>query len=221
MSGMVAIMFENIQVEMELLIRILVSGICGGIIGYERRNRLKEAGIRTHFIVALASSLLTVVSMYSFRDSRVAAQIVSGIGFLGAGLIFVKKHSISGLTTSAGIWATSALGMAIGSGLYFIGISTTLTIVLAQVLLYHKNLGWLKLPVSEELIIRVCKSYEGIEFIEDTFNRENIEIISMKIEKQEGNCLEIEAVVKLPSKYNLASLMKVFQDNEYIKSIEI
>ena len=105
--------------QLELLVRLIVAGICGSLIGYERKNRLKEAGIRTHMIVALGSALVMIVSKYGFADvlllhnyildpSRVAAQIVSGIGFLGAGIIFVRKQAISGLTTAAGICRRAA-----------------------------------------------------------------------------------------------------------------
>ena len=115
--------------ELEFFFRILIAGICGGLIGYERNNRLKEAGIRTHLIVALAAALIMVVSKYGFSDvttlkgvaldpSRIAAQIVTGVGFLGAGMIFVRNQTISGLTTAAGVWATAGIGMTIGAGLY-------------------------------------------------------------------------------------------------------
>lgn len=128
--------------ELEFFFRILIAGICGGLIGYERNNRLKEAGIRTHLIVALAAALIMVVSKYGFSDvttlkgvaldpSRIAAQIVTGVGFLGAGMIFVRNQTISGLTTAAGVWATAGIGMTIGAGLYFLGVAATLLIVAA------------------------------------------------------------------------------------------
>ena len=115
--------------EMEFFARILVAALCGAFIGYERNNRLKEAGIRTHLIVALAAALIMVVSKYGFGDvtthpgialdpSRIAAQIVTGVGFLGAGMIFVRNQNISGLTTAAGLWASACMGLAVGGGFY-------------------------------------------------------------------------------------------------------
>lgn len=106
----------QLETQMEFLVRILLAGICGGIIGYERKSRNKEAGIRTHLIVASGAALIMIVSKYGFTDilgdkgialdpSRIAAQIVTGVGFLGAGMIFMRKNTISGLTTAAGIWA--------------------------------------------------------------------------------------------------------------------
>ncbi len=142
------------------LFRIILAGVCGIIIGMERKNRAKEAGIRTHFVVACGAAIMMIVSKYAFFDviqggmfgdidvrldpSRVASTIASGIGFLGAGMIFVQKNTITGLTTAAGIWATSGVGMAIGAGMYILGIGATLIIIAAQYLLhmqfpYHKD----------------------------------------------------------------------------------
>ena len=139
-------MTEAFLQNLEFLLRIFLAGVCGGLIGYERKNRRKEAGVRTHMMVALASSLMMVVSKYGFNDilgeyvgldpSRVAAGIVTGVGFLGAGMIFVRKHAVNGLTTSAGMWATVGVGMAVGAGMYTIGIVTTVLIVILQVLLH-------------------------------------------------------------------------------------
>lgn len=116
-----------------MLIRLVIACLLGMVIGFERKNRNKMAGVRTHAIVAFGSALIMVVSKYGFADAadfdatRIADQIVSGIGFLGAGIIFVKDNtSVSGLTTAAGIWATSGVGMSIGAGQYFIAISSSI-----------------------------------------------------------------------------------------------
>ena len=159
----------NAGTQLEFVFRLFVAGICGVIVGLERRNRSKEAGIRTHFIVACGAALMMLVSKYAFFDviksgliqgadirldpSRIASTIASGIGFLGAGMIFVHRNTITGLTTAAGIWATSGIGMAIGAGLYYIGISATILIVLAQIIL-HMNLQWKKFPKTKILVIR-------------------------------------------------------------------
>ena len=141
--------------DFEYILRVLIAGICGMLVGMERKNRAKEAGLRTHFIVACGAALMMVISKYAFFDmieggmfngtevrldpSRVASTIASGIGFLGAGMIFVHKNTISGLTTAAGIWATSGIGMAIGAGMYTLGICSTVIILVAQIIL-HLNL---------------------------------------------------------------------------------
>src|SRR5699024_12164834 len=102
--------------EFEYVIRLVLAGIIGAVIGVDREKRFKEAGLRTHFLVAIGSAVFMIVSKYAFYDviaddiildpSRVAAAIPSGIGFLGAGMILIQRTSIQGLTTAAGIWAT-------------------------------------------------------------------------------------------------------------------
>ena len=104
------------------ILRMLLALVLGFAIGFERKMRYKEAGIRTHTIVCVGSCLYTIVSIFGFGSGdpgRVAAQIVSGIGFIGAGMIFNHKQVVHGLTTAAGIWATAAIGMAVGA---FIGV---------------------------------------------------------------------------------------------------
>ena len=146
-------MFDNeIGQDIILIIRLLISCILGIARGFERNNRAKEAGVRTHCIVACASAMMMIISKYGFEDllefetaadvrldpSRMAQGIVTGVGFIGAGIIYVQRSNIRGLTTAAGLWATSGIGMAIGSGMYVIGISGTMIILAAQLLL-HKN----------------------------------------------------------------------------------
>jgi len=139
-----------------LVFRILIAGICGFIIGFERKNRAKGAGIRTHFIVAASAALMMIISINGFGGmadpSRMAAQIVSGVGFLGAGMIFVQKQTVTGLTTAAGIWATSGIGMAIGAGMYVVGISTTLILVLAQKFM-HSHFTWLQTAKIKNIFV--------------------------------------------------------------------
>ena len=129
----------NIYVDFSL--RLFVAGLMGVLIGLEREYRAKEAGYRTHFLVALGSALLMIVSQYGFMDvlekdlvrldpSRLAAQVVSGIGFIGAGtIILLQKQVVRGLTTAAGVWTTAGIGLAVGSGMYMIGILATFLVL--------------------------------------------------------------------------------------------
>ena len=124
----------------ELSLRLVVAMILGALIGTERELRAKDAGFRTHFLVALGSALFCIVSQFGFpeglRDSsRVAAQVVSGIGFLGAGTIILQRSKVRGLTTAAGLWVTAAIGLACGTGLYLIATITTLLVLLGLELL--------------------------------------------------------------------------------------
>lgn len=115
---------------LELILRLAIAAFLGGLIGAEREYRAKVAGVRTHLLVALGAALMMIVSRYGFEGqgdpSRVAAQIVSGVGFLGAGAIIVQKHAIHGLTTAAGIWVAAGIGMAVAAGLYTVALATTL-----------------------------------------------------------------------------------------------
>ena len=125
----------------EWLLRILCAAFLGCMIGYERLSRAKEAGIRTHTIAAMSACVLMLVSAEAFPDAakndpaRIAASAVAGIGFLGAGMIYVQRGSIQGLTTAAGIWATSAIGLSIGAGMYAVGFMTAGMMLVIQLLL--------------------------------------------------------------------------------------
>ena len=119
----------------DLTIRLSLALLLGGAIGIEREYRAKEAGFRTHFLVALGSALFCVVSQFGFGvdlkdSSRVAAQVVSGIGFLGAGTIIFQKNVVRGLTTAAGLWVTAAIGLACGTGMYVAAALTTAMVLL-------------------------------------------------------------------------------------------
>lgn len=147
-----------------LVVRIIISGICGGIIGAERTLRQKDAGFRTHIIVAIGAALMMVVSKYGFFDvvnpdlairvdvSRVAANIITGISFLGAGMIFIKGVSIKGLTTAAGIWVTAAVGMAIGAGMYVVGLVSVVLLLLVQIVFHKFLIGFDKVLANDNLV---------------------------------------------------------------------
>ena len=107
--------------------RLALAALLGGIIGFDREYRAKEAGLRTHFLVALGSALFMIVSMYGLGGvgdpGRIAAQVVTGIGFIGAGSIMIHKQFVRGLTTASGLWATAGIGLAVGAGMYWIGVA--------------------------------------------------------------------------------------------------
>ena len=142
----------SISTEMVIILmgRILLSTICGMLIGWEREKRLKSAGLRTHMLVALASALMMIISKYGFLDvvhlssvqvdaSRMASGVVQAIGFLGAGVIFVKRDNIIGVTTAAGLWATVGIGLAIGCGFYVLGVACTIIILIIQYVMHKKE----------------------------------------------------------------------------------
>ena len=126
---------------LELTLRLSIALLLGGIIGIEREYRSKDAGFRTHFLVAMGSALFCLVSQYGFGidlkdSSRVAAQVVSGIGFLGAGTIIFQKNMVRGLTTAAGLWVPAAIGLACGTGMYAAAAITTIMVLVGLEVLH-------------------------------------------------------------------------------------
>lgn len=134
---------------LEYLLRILMAVALGTAMGIERQLRLKVAGIRTHAVVAAGACLFMIISKYGFTDStqfdasRIASQVVSGISFIGAGMILYRQQSVHGLTSAAGIWLTAAIGMAAGAGLYWVALGATVLIILVQ-LFFHIPLSIFK-----------------------------------------------------------------------------
>ena len=115
-----------------LIIRLVVACLLAFVVGLDREYRAKDAGLKTHFLVSLGSALFMIISRYGFDNStqvdfsRVAAQVVSGIGFIGAGTIIFQKQIVRGLTTAASLWSVSAIGMAAGAGMYAVAVAATL-----------------------------------------------------------------------------------------------
>lgn len=136
---------HTLQTDFEMFFRVIFATFLGGIIGWEReRHRnIISAGIRTYGAIALGACAFSIVGIYITGDdpSRIAAQVVTGIGFLGGGIIFRQGDYVTGLTTAATLWATAAVGMAVSVGLYLIGVLTALLIFL---LLYMPRVAWWK-----------------------------------------------------------------------------
>lgn len=189
--------FLNIN-QLYFIIRMLVAGACGFLIGLERKNRSKEAGVRTHFVVACASALMMIISKYGFADTeigidglrgadgaRIAAQVVSGIGFLGAGMIFVHRNTVTGLTTAAGIWATSGVGLAIGAGMYAVGISAAVIILAVQIVL-HKNFAWLRTARTRTLTIKNVDEGDFQRRFTEALEEKGISVHDVYVKKSGG-----------------------------------
>lgn len=216
---------EQLLIESEYMLRILVASVCGCIIGFERKNRNKEAGMKTHAIVALGSALIMVISKYCFNDvpmpdsGRLAAQVVSGIGFLGAGIIFVRNNVVSGLTTAAGVWATCGIGLAVGSGNYFIGVMSTVLMILVQIVLHSRLFSR---DIAQDTIIVVIKN--DINILKDMkmiLERENVELTSIEINRLDDQNIRIEASVSFYIPILRERLHEMFLENDNIVSYKI
>ena len=164
--------------ELDITLRLAIAMLLGGVIGFEREYRAKDAGFRTHFLVALGSALFCIVSQYGFGfelkdSSRVAAQVVSGIGFLGAGTIIFQKNVVRGLTTAAGLWVTAAIGLACGTGMYLPAIVTTLMVLIG-------------LEILSVIIPRVSTSVVIL-----SFSATSQESVKKAVREVRRNCLDI------------------------------
>jgi len=134
-------MWEKLFVNIEwYTLRLVLAAFCGALVGFERKRRNKDAGIRTHVLVSMGAALFTILSEFAFdkyNADRIAAQVITGVGFLGAGVIFLRGRAITGLTTAAGIWTVAGIGMASGSGMYALAAVATLLVVALQFLMHR------------------------------------------------------------------------------------
>ena len=215
-------MTEQLFGELHSLLNILLAVLLGFAIGYERKLRYKEAGIRTHTIVCVGSALIMVVSKYGFSDiqeydaSRVAAQIVSGIGFLGAGIIIYRKHEIHGLTTAAGVWATAGVGMAAGAGMYVVAAGAAAVIIGVQCIFHIKCRLF---RTKKYFQVKICFTSSGTEndtikelFQTDRFNR-------LVIERKNGETV-YHATLNTDREYSSQKLSQIMTEHPFIRSIE-
>ncbi|MBQ1780846.1 MAG: MgtC/SapB family protein [Bacteroidales bacterium] len=176
---------------MEFLWRLLAATAMGAAIGIEREYHAKEAGIRTHLLVALGSCLFMILSAYgfdaflakdhtSFDPSRIASQVVTGIGFIGAGTIILQKQVVRGLTTAAGLWVTAAIGLACGIGMYVIAIVTT---VLVLVSLGVINIYLPYFAQKERTITFLIEDYKVLTDVLESLRKEKITILNYEMHK--------------------------------------
>lgn len=140
-----------------MIFRLVAAGFLGGLIGLEREFRAKEAGVRTHFIVALGSALFMIISEFAFEGkqhdaARVAAQVVSGIGFIGAGVIIFQRNVVRGVTTAAGLWVAAAIGLACGDGMYPVAIAASVLTVSCLEMMHFVNLHYSEKVVDMTLV---------------------------------------------------------------------
>lgn len=208
---------------LDFALRLFVAGAMGVLIGLEREYRAKEAGYRTHFLVALGSALMMIVSQYGFTEvlktdlirvdpSRIAAQVVSGIGFIGAGTIILQKQIVRGLTTAAGIWATSGIGLAVGAGMYAIGIAATLLVLLGLETLsyFFKSIG-----LRNMMIDFSTDDKEAIKRVSQVFNTRNYIVVSYEMKEVPLNgkiCYHVSMVVKAKRMNEEGLLLLFLQD---------
>lgn len=216
--------------QLPYFVRIGMAGLCGILIGVERQHRTKTAGIRTHFMVSIATALMMVISKYGFSDiagmnglscdvSRVAAGIISGVGILGGGLILIGKQGyVSGITTATGVWVTIAIGMAFGAGMYSLGIGTTVIVLVAQ-MLFHSRLNICREQTRAMIAFRTENNdYENLL---DKLEGYGAKINSVKWSYKDGHCCQMKCQAIFPDSYSRKEVTEFVFGCENIDSFEL
>lgn len=213
-----------------MVIRTLIACLCGACIGLERSKRQKDAGVRTHIIVSLGSALMMLVSKYGFFDilqynglsadaSRVAANVITGVGFLGAGMIFIRNASIKGLTTAAGIWTTSGVGMAIGAGMYTVGIFATVLMIVLQIIL-HTWFSRLE-NTENEFTVVLKNAPDSVKKFRKILTDHSLYIENCKMTRNTDASITLDITVKKSRVFAMDELLLLAQKDENVLSIEV
>ncbi|MGL4848962.1 MAG: MgtC/SapB family protein [Clostridium sp.] len=214
-----------------IVLRLLLASVLAGIIGVERELKAKDAGLRTHFLVGIGSALIMIISQYGFMEvikynnisvdpSRIAAQVVSGIGFLGAGTIMINKRAVRGLTTAAGIWVAAAIGLACGAGLFIIAIITTVAVLLGLEILQRI----FKLHTYRMVELKVILSKKPKGELEKLLQEKSIQIIkySTEVEKlDEHNSYYIKYQFRCKNNLNTIELVEKINEMHSVKCVNI
>ncbi|MBP5553094.1 MAG: MgtC/SapB family protein [Spirochaetales bacterium] len=218
---------------LDIGLRIILSAVCGAIIGLERERRYKNAGLRTHVIVAISAAILMIVSKYGFIDiasipdarltsdgGRIAAGVIQSIGFLGAGVIFVRKESIIGLTTAAGLWATVGIGMCFGCGMYILGISATLILVLVNILLriHHQKIAFQTIVTVSS---HVSKHGMTLNQFNEELEKAGARLRDFTFSRNENNEIFVKANVVLSDKLSIMEHVDILTSLPFVDTFEV
>lgn len=230
MQNILDAVYSDFSANGYLLVRMVLAGFCGVVIGFERSRRQKDAGIRTHMIVALGAALAMIVSKYGFFDllqfeglradaSRIASNVITGVGFLGAGVIFVKDVSIKGLTTAAGIWTTASVGLAIGAGMYTVALGATLLMVLFQ-LVFHRFFTRLENTVNE-FTVTISDSLNAVKDFRAMLEKNKILVENCKMSRNDDSTITLDITIKKARTTSMDEILLIAEQNEHIISVEI
>ena len=234
LSGLTAYLPETALTvfdNLEFFIRIVLAAVLGALVGLERSKRQKEAGVRTHCIIACTSALFMILSKYAFVDlvavdglrgadpARIAAQVVSGISFLGAGVIFKNGNSIRGLTTAAGMWGTAAVGMAIGAGLYWLGLMEAVVLVVIQLVLHRFPVGG-DAETTQEVTVHMEDSEDLMRAFDRLVEGHKGKITDSTLTRENGLlCLEVS--IRLPDPITHQEALAFLKENPGVRKISV
>ncbi len=208
---------------LDFILRLLAATAMGAVIGLEREYHAKEAGVRTHLLVALGSCLFMIISVYgfelmlsrdhvSFDPSRIASQVVTGIGFIGAGTIILQKQMVRGLTTAAGLWVTAAIGLACGNGMFLLALITTLVVLVSLGLL---NIYLPYFSQKDRKISFSIEDYETLTEVLKKLKKRNIAVINYELHKdanENNGKMLVSFEIRMRKYDNLNEIISVFSD---------
>lgn len=221
----------DVTLQFDLVLRILLAAVLGGLIGVDRERRaVTGAGLRTHALVSTASALVMIVSAYGFQSvlsagrivldpSRVAAQVVSGVGFLGAGIIIFRKNAVRGLTTAASIWAVAAVGLACGCGLYICAIAGTAIMSFILGVLKRVETRFFPQRQMNRLSIQLS-SHDQSKLVSDKLRVDGLKIINMSIKNVKGSARTMIKVEAIAEEKTFVSILHELQSMPFIESVE-
>ncbi len=233
--GYMSSQFSFLQ-NTDFFLRMIVACMCGAAIGYERSRRFKGAGLRTHIIVCCGAALMMIVSKYGFVDitaldgttyagvrgadaSRIASQVVNGISFLGAGVIFKHGSSVRGLTTAAGIWAISGVGLAIGAGMYAVGIFCTILIACLQFIM-HKHTFASENLVTSRIQFTIARNDRFQTALDHFFEEHHAQIYESKVTYSESGDVTYEMVIRSPSEITMKDVDAFLQSVAAVRCVD-
>ena len=206
-------MWEIILRNEEVIIKLLLAVIVGGFTGYEREKSNQFAGFRTHILVSIGSCITSIIALELFNNysnistmdpARLPAQVLSGIGFLGAGAILKNSNGIRGLTTAAGIWATACIGIAIGYGQYVLGIASWLLVMITLYML--KRFDKVISKKRETILKATIKDLDSISLIFNKIKTYPIVIKSLKVKTEEENNYLVDFLLEYDRKITIDEL---------------
>lgn len=220
--------FQNMNIE--CCFRLFIACACGGIIGMERTKRNKGAGIRTHIIVALGAALFVIISKYGFNDivylngvqvdvSRVASNVVTGVSFLGAGIIFMRGDMVQGLTTAAGIWVTAAIGVAIGAGMYVTGLCGAVLILFIQEIFHCRSIFRIDNMTTGRIVVCIEDSPSAYQDFQTQMRKRNIQVVGNHIKRHKDHTLTYTLDIRIPRSMQMEDILDLINECKDVKSI--
>ncbi|MGI5887423.1 MAG: MgtC/SapB family protein [Syntrophomonadaceae bacterium] len=213
----------------EIIFKLALAGILGGVIGLERESLNRPAGLRTYTLVCVGSALAMVVSLDMYFQyyqtvnadpGRIAAQVISGIGFLGAGTIMREGATVRGLTTAAGLWVVACIGLAVGAGLYIPAIATTILILFILIYFIRFEERFTGLREFKGLVMLVEDRPGQVGIIGSILGDLGVLIKNIQLTRVEGEDLEIELLIQLPSNLTINDVINELSEVKGLRNID-